>query len=203
MLDAPVEELYFQQAVIHRKDHPEVALTYKDVSQWSILNLCHEVFARETFETHSNPITTGAHYAHVEVDTWTGLTKVLDYLALHDVGQAINPAMCIAQTQGAVQMGCGAALREQYTFSPDGRGVNSLSKYHLMNAPDLPEIQVELIQDGPVPGRSLRGQVHRRNRHVPVAAAVSSAVNRALGTDMGVLPMDPDRILECIARREA
>lgn len=203
MLDAPVEELYFQQAVIHRKDHPEVALTYKDVSQWSILNLCREVFARETFETHSNPITTGAHYAHVEVDTWTGLTKVLDYLALHDVGQSINPAMCIAQTQGAVQMGCGAALREQYTFSPDGRGVNSLSKYHLMNAPDLPEIQVELIQDGPSQDGPFGAKSIGEIGMVPVAAAVSSAVNRALGTDMGVLPMDPDRILECIARREA
>ena len=59
----------------------------------------------------TNPGVTGAHFAHVEVDTWTGFTKVLDYLAVHDIGQAINPGLCEAQIQGAVQMGCGAALR--------------------------------------------------------------------------------------------
>ena len=33
----------------------------------------------------TNPTVTGTHFAHVEVDTWTGLTRVLDYLAVHDV----------------------------------------------------------------------------------------------------------------------
>ena len=188
MLDAPEDELYFQRAVVRRRGCPETALTYKDVSQWSILNLCREIFAREVFETHSNPITTAAHFAHVEVDTWTGLTRVLDYLA---------------QTQGAVQMGCGAALREQYTFTSDGRGVASLSKYHLMNAPDLPDIQVELIEDGPSKEGPFGAKSIGEIGMVPVAAAVSGAVNRALGSDMGVIPMDPDRILECIARRDA
>ena len=108
--------------------------------------------------------------------------------------------MCVAQTQGAVQMGCGAALREQYTFSPDGRGVGSLSKYHLMNAPDLPEIQVELIQDG----RSEEGPFGAKSIGeiglVPVAAAVCNAVNRALDSDLEILPMDPDRILAYLAK---
>ena len=91
----------------------------------------------------TNPGVTGAHFAHVEVDTWTGFTKVLDYLAVHDIGQAINPGLCEAQIQGAVQMGCGAALREKMTMQKDGRCTESLSKYHLFLANDLPNIRVE------------------------------------------------------------
>ena len=125
---------------------------------------------------------------------------MLDYLAVHDVGQAINPAMCVAQVQGAAQMGCGAALREELEISSSGMGTSSLAKYHLMNAPDLPVIQVELIQDGcsqegPYGAKSI-GEVS----YVPAAPAVAAAVNQALGSDMGRIPMSPDRILEYVAK---
>ena len=203
ILQVPEEELYVENAAVRRKGHEEVALTYKEVSQWTILNLRRELFADARHFNVTNPVVTGTHFAHVEVDTWTGLTKVLDYVAVHDVGQAINPAMCIAQTQGAIQMGCGAALREQFTFSPDGRGVNSLSKYHLMNAPDLPDIQVELIQDGPSKEGPFGAKSIGEVGMVPVAAAVAGAVNQALDADLQVLPMDPDRIMEFVMKREA
>ena len=73
---------------------------------------------------------------------------MLDYLAVHDIGQASTPGLCEAQIQGAVQMGCGAALREKMTMQKDGRCTESLSKYHLFLANDLPNIRVELLQDG-------------------------------------------------------
>lgn len=203
MLQVPEEELYVENAAVRRMGHEDVVLTYKEVSQWTILNLRRELFADGRHFNVTNPAVTGAHFAHVEVDTWTGLTKVLDYVAVHDVGQAINPAMCIAQTQGAIQMGCGAALREQFTFSSDGRSVNSLSKYHLMNAPDLPDIQVELIQDGPSNEGPFGAKSIGEVSMVPVTAAVAGAVNQALDADLQVIPMDPDRIMEFIMKREA
>lgn len=201
MLEVPEGELYTEKCTVRRKGHEEVCLTYEQISQWTILNLRQELFADSRFHNSTNPTVTGTHFAQVEVDTWTGLTKVLDYLALHDVGQAINPALCIAQAQGAVQMGCGAALREQLTIAPNGRGVNSLSKYHLMNAPDLPDIRVELIQsglseEGPYGAKSL-GEVSM----TPVAAVVAGAVNKALDADLQVLPMDQDRIVEYVTKR--
>ena len=201
MLDAPVEKLYVQEGTVRCTDREDVALSYKEISQWTILNLRKELFADARYHNVTNPTVTGTHFAHVEVDTWTGLTRVLDYVAVHDVGRAINPAMCVAQTQGAVQMGCGAALREQITISPDGRSVNSLAKYHLMNAPDLPEIQVELIQDGlsqegPFGAKSI-GEVGM----APVAAVVAGAVNQALDADLQVLPMDPDRVMAYLHER--
>ena len=70
-----------------------------------------------------------------------------------------------------------------------------------MNAPDLPDIRVELIQDG----RSQEGPFGAKSigeiGMAPVAAAVAGAVNQALDADLQVIPMDPDRVLEYIAKR--
>ena len=70
-----------------------------------------------------------------------------------------------------------------------------------MNAPDLPEIQVELIQDGlsqegPFGAKSI-GEVGM----APVAAVVAGAVNQALDADLQVLPMDPDRVMAYLHER--
>lgn len=195
LLDVPPDQLYFDHAVVRCKGREDVSLTYRDVSRGSLDTLRRELFAQERYHNTTNPGVTGTHFAQVEVDTWTGLTKVLNYLAVHDVGQTINHAMCVVQIQGAAQMGCGAALREELSIDEKGRCVNSLSKYHLMNAPDLPEIQVELVQDGtsqegPFGAKSI-GEVS----FVPAAAAVAGAVNQALGSDMEMIPMNPDRIV--------
>lgn len=199
-LETTPDRLYFDGPSVRSKDDPAVNLSYKDVSWYALGTLCQELIAQEKHAVHSNPGVTGTHFAQVEVDTWTGLTRVLDYLAVHDIGQSINPEMCVAQVQGAAQMGCGAALREELEISPKGQGTCSLAKYHLMNAPDLPDIQVELIQDG----RSQEGPYGAKSigevSFVPAAAAVAAAVNQALCSDMGRIPITPDRILEYIAK---
>lgn len=97
-------------------------------------------------------------------------------------------------------MGCGAALREELVIQKDGRCTDSLSKYHLFLAPDLPEIQVELLMDG----RSSEGPFGAKSigevSYVPAAPAVCSAVNDALGSHLDTLPFTPDRILNYLAK---
>lgn len=200
MLSVDQDLLSIHQGKVQQKDNPQVCLTYKEVSQWCILNLRKELNAQAQHKNHSNPVVTGTHFVQVEVDSWTGMTKILDYLALHDVGQAINRAMCIAQVQGAAQMGCGAALTEEITFSGDGRSVNSLAKYHLMNAPDLPHIQVELLEDGPSKEGPFGAKSIGEVALAPVAAAVAGAVNRALGGGLNAIPITPDRIMDHLAK---
>lgn len=199
-LETTPDRLYFEGPAVRSKDDPAVCLSYQEVAWYSLGTLCRELTAQAKHAVDSNPGVTGTHFAQVEVDTWTGLARVLDYLAVHDVGQSINPEMCAAQIQGAAQMGCGAALREEIEISPKGQGTCSLSKYHLMNAADLPLIQVELIQDG----RSQDGPYGAKSvgevSFAPAAPAAAAAVNQALGSDLGRIPMTPDRILEYIAK---
>lgn len=200
MLDVPVDKLYIENATIRQTQNSEVALSYKQLSQWAILNLRKELFAVAQHQNHSNPTVTGTHFAQVEVDTWTGMIRVIDYLALHDVGRAINPAMCRAQVQGAVQMGIGAALTEEYTYASNGKSVNSLAKYHLVNCPDLPHIGVTLVEDGPSDEGPFGAKSIGEVALAPVAAVVVGAVNCAVGGGLTTIPITPDRVMEHLAK---
>lgn len=200
LFDQPLDQLYVENGAVRRQDSPDLSWTYAEIAGQSMLKLKRNVSAQAQFNNVTNPGVTGAHFAHVEVDTWTGFTKILDYLAVQDIGQPINPAMCTAQIQGAAQMGCGAALREELVIQKDGRCTNSLSKYHLFLAPDLPNIRVELLTDG----RSSEGPFGAKSIgevcYVPTAPAVCGAVNDALGSQLGTLPFTPDCILKYLAK---
>ena len=196
----PKEDLYAENGCVYSRNDESFSRTYREISQHSLTELRRIIQATASFTETSNPGVTGAHFAHVEVDTYTGFVRILDYLAVHDIGQPINPAMCVAQIQGAVQMGCGAALREKLTVNAQGRPLDSLSKYHVFLATDLPDIQVELITDGtskegPYGAKSI-GEVS----FVPVAPAICGAVNQALKSEIGHLPLDPDRILSYLSK---
>lgn len=193
------EQLYFDGPCVSSREDEQFSLTYRELAQQTMLRLRRQLSAEVSYHNMTSPAVTAAHFAHVEVDTFTGFTKILDYLAVQDVGQAINPISCITQTQSAVQMGCGAALREKLTIQPNGRCTDSLSKYHVFLAPDLPDIQVELLTDGksgegPYGAKSI-GEIS----YVPAAAAVCGAVNCALGSELGRLPLDPDQILKYLS----
>jgi len=61
-----------------------------------------------------------AHFVEIEVDTFTGIIRVLSYVATVDCGTAINPTLAEGQAQGAIVNGIAYALFENYYFSPQG-----------------------------------------------------------------------------------
>ena len=201
LLECPSAELDADNGRVYCKAAPGRALSYAKIAQETMLQKRENLSVSVQYHNETNPGVVGAHFAMVEVDTWTGYTKLLDYLAIQDIGQPINPAMCVAQIQGAVQMGCGAALREKMVVDRAGRCTESLSKYHLFLATDLPNIRVELLTDGlssegPFGAKSI-GEVC----YVPVAPAISGAVEHALSMPLDALPLDPDNILKALAGR--
>ena len=160
------------------------------------------VEAHYEYAPESNPGSFAAHFAQVTVDKLTGHVRVGKYLAVHDIGQAINRSSVDGQIYGGVQMGIGMALCEDLPYSPDGRPkVNNFDKYHMVNAPDMPEIEIMLIEDcepgGPY-GAKCIGEIST----VPVAAAIVNAVNRALGTSLTELPLTPAKITEAAGKLE-
>ncbi len=89
--------------------------------------------AEETFDPPTTPLDAdgqglpyaaygfGAHLAYLEVDPRLGTVKVLEIVAAHDVGRAINPTLIEGQIEGGVAQGIGMALMEEFT---PGRGEN-------------------------------------------------------------------------------
>ena len=156
--------------------------------------------ATESYRAQANPGSYAAHFAEVEVDSLTGRVRVIDYLAVHDVGRAINPMLVEGQIHGGIQIGIGYALYEDVAIDrTTGRmSGDSFSRYTLANASEMPPIRVLLVEEGEPTG-PFGAKAVGEIATIPVAAAVVNAVNNALGTELTDLPLSPERILAAIA----
>jgi CO/xanthine dehydrogenase Mo-binding subunit/CO/xanthine dehydrogenase FAD-binding subunit len=142
-----------------------------------------------------------AHAAEVEVDMKTGRLRVVDFVAAHDIGTAINPTLVEGQISGGAAMGIGAALGEELIYE-QGKLVNqAYLHYALPRAADLPRIRSILIEGGdpkgPYGAKSV-GEVST----TPPAPAVANAVYDAIGVRIRDLPITPDKILTALAAKE-
>jgi carbon-monoxide dehydrogenase large subunit len=85
----------------------------------------------------------GCHIAEVEVDPDTGVTQVVKFTAVDDVGRVINPMIVEGQVQGGVAQGIGQALLERCVYDEDGQLLTgSMMDYTMPRADDLPSIGV-------------------------------------------------------------
>jgi aldehyde oxidoreductase len=139
-----------------------------------------------------------AQMAEVEVDTALGTVKVLDIVAAHDVGRAINPTLVEGQIHGGIAQGLGLALMEE--FIP-GRTEN-LHDYLIPTVGDMPRIKSILIEDP-----ELHGPYGAKGVGEPAliatAPAILSAIRHAIGVRMTRVPVLPHRLWEALREKEA
>ena len=102
--------------------------------------------------------------------------KIEKVLAVHDVGRAVNPLLCEGQIQGAVHMGLGYALSEDFPCDEDGRPQNmTLRSLGIIRAKDVPEIETILVE-APQPRSPYGIKGVGEIGLVPTAGAVASAL---------------------------
>jgi xanthine dehydrogenase molybdenum-binding subunit len=114
--------------------------------------------------------------------------RVEKFVAAHDVGRAINPALCEGQIEGSIHMGLGYALTEDLPC-PDGMPATyRLRDLGVLRAKDMPEVEVILVEDpepeGPFGAKGV-GEIGL----VPTASAVAGAIARFDGIRRYSLPM--------------
>jgi CO/xanthine dehydrogenase Mo-binding subunit len=155
-------------------------------------------FDAETGQGRSFPdCTHGAHAVEVEVDEETGQVRVLQYVACHDIGRAINMQRVEGQIQGAVAQGVGYALSEDVEVR-DGVVSSTLFADYLIptsvDVPDITAIGLELH-----PGKGPFGARGIGEPPIgPSAAALASAIQDAVGVRLRELPMTPERVLAAL-----
>jgi xanthine dehydrogenase molybdenum-binding subunit len=114
--------------------------------------------------------------------------RVERVIAAHDVGRAVNPALCEAQIEGAVSMGLGYALTEELPCAGGMPVTFSLKQLGALRAKDMPEVEVILVEvpepEGPFGAKGL-GEIGL----VPTAAAVAGALQSFDGVRRMTLPM--------------
>ena len=97
-------------------------------------------------EMHTPVVPNGCHICEVELDPETGEIEIVNYVAVDDVGRAINPMIVHGQTHGAIVQGLGQAMLERCANDlKNGQIISgSLMDYGIPRAGDVPHFNVEL-----------------------------------------------------------
>jgi len=144
----------------------------------------------------------GAHGVKVKVDEETGKVKVLDYVAAHDVGRAINPLLLEGQVYGGVVMGLGYALTEE-VVTKDGQNMNAnFRDYKLFTAKDAIRIKAPVVETydeyGPFGAKGIG-----EPGCVPTAPAIANAIYDAVGVRIFDLPITPEKVLAALKEKKS
>jgi aerobic carbon-monoxide dehydrogenase large subunit len=92
----------------------------------------------------------GTHICEVEIDPETGVTRVVRYTTVDDVGIAVNPMLVAGQIHGGVAQGIGQALYEGVSYDADGQLLTATYQdYCIPRADDVPPIEVTLDDAAP------------------------------------------------------
>jgi selenium-dependent xanthine dehydrogenase len=114
--------------------------------------------------------------------------KLDRFIASHDVGRAVNPALCAGQIEGSVHMGLGFALTEDLPTVNGMPATFKLREIGVLRARDMPEVEVILVEEhepeGPFGAKGV-GEIGL----VPTAGAVAGALYKFDGIRRFTLPM--------------
>jgi carbon-monoxide dehydrogenase large subunit len=145
----------------------------------------------------------GVHLAYVEVDAQTGIVKVLDYVAVDDVGTLINPLLAAGQIHGGVVQGIAQALYEEVDYDLESGQLltGSLLDYAVPRAEQVPNI-TSLFQETPSPTNPIGVKGIGESGSIAAPPCMVHAVLDAL-SPFGIthldMPLTPPRIWSAIS----
>jgi CO/xanthine dehydrogenase Mo-binding subunit len=153
---------------------------------WDDENYRGEAYGAYSFATY---------VAEIEVDVITGEIRVINFVALQEVGRVLNPVLAAGQIEGGVAQGIGLALYEKVEWQNGSMANSQMTNYIIPTSVDIPPIRVffeeipyaygamgakgigELPIDGPAP-------------------AIINAVENALGIPFNHVPLMPEDVLQ-------
>ncbi|MGB6567861.1 MAG: molybdopterin cofactor-binding domain-containing protein, partial [Xanthobacteraceae bacterium] len=144
----------------------------------------------------------GAHVCEVEVDPGTGKVALINYVAVDDVGRAVNPMIIHGQVHGGIAQGVGQALLEHAYYDPENGQMlaGSFMDYAMPRASDLVSYITE-ISEVPSSTHPLGIRPAGEGGTVPALAVTVNAIVDAL-SDFGVrhveMPATPERVWRAI-----
>ena len=122
----------------------------------------------------------GCQAVEVEVDARTGKVTILNLVAAHDVGRAINPAMVKGQFYGGLATGAGYGLIEEVPLKEGAVLPQNFHQYRIMRSTDLPEMTA-IIVENPDPTSPSKAKGIGEPTLEITAPAIANAMYRATG----------------------
>ncbi|MEX1023631.1 MAG: xanthine dehydrogenase family protein molybdopterin-binding subunit [Planctomycetota bacterium] len=139
----------------------------------------------------------GAQAAKVEVDTRTGETRVLEMVAIQDVGMPLNRLATRSQINGGMIQGMGYGLWEERVLDPVlGVQLNlGMEEYKIPGSMDMPRMTAILDDDDTRLAVTGVGEP----AVVPGQSAIANAIFNATGVRLRDLPLSRDKIIAGLA----
>jgi putative selenate reductase molybdopterin-binding subunit len=197
LMRVPPEEVTLHGASAHSRHH---RVGYDEIGRATLLGAEPTPISGTASHAVEDaaPPPYAAVFAEVEVDTETGLVRVLRIVEAVDCGQVLNPQIAEARVSAGALQGMGQALSEAVAFDAQGIALaHSLREYGIPSVLDAPEILVHFVPtnepSGPFGAKSIS--------EVPilgVAPAIANAVAHAVGARVVELPLTPERVLAAI-----
>ncbi|MEI6548618.1 MAG: molybdopterin cofactor-binding domain-containing protein, partial [Burkholderiales bacterium] len=147
----------------------------------------------------------GCHVAEVEIDPQTGLTEVIAYNAIDDLGTVISPQLVQGQVHGGVLQGAGQVFGEQIIYDEDTGQLltGSFMDYPMPRVGWVPNIRTGY---NPVPttlnalGAKGVGE-SGCSGSLPALVNAMSAALRSRGVPPMDMPFTPARVWEALSER--
>ena len=202
MLEMKPEEAVVHGGKVCAKDGRFV--TYEQVCLSSLYQKDQfQIMANASHMSYESPPPFAAVFVEVEVDTETGLVRVVRIVEAVDCGQVVNPQMAEGQVEGAALQSLGYALYERMPFDAQGRmQFRSFRDYTIAAATDAPELTTILVPTheptGPFGAKAIA--------EIPIngpAPAIANAVFHATGARIREIPLTPERVLAALEEARA
>jgi xanthine dehydrogenase molybdenum-binding subunit len=195
------------QGVVYAESVPGLEITVGEVAAIARARSQCTIQAADSLRQVSGPPAYVAHFVEIEVDTETGVIRVIRAVAGSDAGTVINPDMAVGQLEGGLIQGFGFAFIEDARYDPEtgqplSRGI--LTDGKIPTFAELPTVDnmISFFADTYEPSGPFGAKGIGEAAINPVAAAFSNAAYNALGVRFTELPITPEKVLEALAAKQ-
>jgi aerobic carbon-monoxide dehydrogenase large subunit len=149
----------------------------------------------------------GTHICEVEIDPDTGVSRVVRYTTVDDVGNAVNPMLVTGQIHGGVAQGIGQALYEGVAYDREGQLLTATYQdYCIPRAADVPPLNVTLDDSAPCRTNPLGAKGCGESGAIGGPPCVTNGVMDAL-SELGITqlntPLTPQKVWQAIRDAKA
>jgi carbon-monoxide dehydrogenase large subunit len=148
------------------------------------------------------------HVCEVEIDAETGVTEIVRYTTMDDVGRVVNPLIVAGQVHGGIAQAVGQAMLEDARYdAQNGQLITgTFLDYCVPRADDLPSISTSTDESQPCKinplGAKGVGELGTVGGTPTVVNAIIDAL-RPLGVQHIDMPATPERVWQAIRHAKA
>jgi len=200
MLESTEENVDFEEGTFSVTDSnqsitfPEVAFSAYVPGNYPLDELEPGLSEKAFYDPENFTYPAGAHICEVEVDPETGKVEIVNFVAVDDFGEIINPMIVAGQVHGGLAQGIGQALLEHGIYDESGQLVTgSYMDYTMPRADDMPNFVVDTTVT-PCTHNPLGAKGCGEAGAIGSTAAVMNALTDALGVVDVPMPATPETV---------